>query len=67
MGRENLRLFWNQFDINLQNMFTKANQTANILSYDDALYLTSSYNTSDIISGEKNYFQFNKRGDVTFI
>jgi hypothetical protein len=36
MERDNLRLFSNQFDINWQNMFAKANQTANILSSDDA-------------------------------
>jgi len=36
-------------------MFTKANHTANILSYDAALYLTSWYGTGDTSNGEKNY------------
>jgi len=50
-----LRLFSNQFDINWQNMFTKANQSAKILSYDDTFYLISSYSASDIKNGEKKY------------
>lgn len=36
-------------------MFTKANQSAKILSYDDTFYLISSYSASDIKNGEKKY------------